>query len=401
MLKFKKIMAIKSIYQTRFIITFLLSLFLFFGLFQLSQGTITKNIGEEFTITVNCSDSDGNLSICEVTSPCSKSCSASGSSGSCSCQFTCTIKAIYNACGKATDTKGLTDTQCESGAIFCSSPTPPPIANAGPDKEVFEGQTVVLEGSGLAGTSCSFCAEPDGQGGCKPRAAGEYGLPACLRCDGSSLEPVPFANNTQDKEGSNRCDQTCKKCNGSGSCTNQASGEDLFSQCRAYYNKCSGDYKIGPDGNCDGAGACNRGGLSYLCPTSRRTCQTSGGCSGGRCIAPTNITDYNEGPGCTAACRGCMNGTCTNIPAGVKDTYGNNRCTATHYACNGSGRCTNPCSTSAVCVYPTGGYNCKNFCRGRGYCDCKATRVSNACMGARRPCNEVGYSCECYPWLYD
>jgi hypothetical protein len=379
----------------KFFVVFLLALFCFLGLFQLAQGVINKGIGEKFTITVNCSDSDGNLSRCEVTSPCSKSCSVSGSSGSCSCQFTCTTVATYDACGKATDTGGLTSSKCEPGAIVCSSP---PIADAGPDKEVFEGQTVVLEGSGYV--LCGFCAEPDGQGGCKPRAAGEYGLPACQRCDGISLEPVFFANNTQDSEGSNRCNQTCKKCNGSGSCINQASGEDLFSQCSAYYNACSGDYKIGPDGDCNGAGACNTGGLSYRCPTGG-TCQTGGGCSGGRCVAPTNITGYDEGPGCTASCKGCMNGTCTNIPAGVKDTYGNNRCTATHYACNGSGRCTNPCSTSAVCVYPTGGYNCKNFCRGRGYCDCKATRVSNACMGARRPCNEVGYSCECYPWLYD
>ena len=126
------------------IIIFLLALVLSLGFFQFTNG-ITKGIGQTATITVSCSDSDGNLSECNVTSPCTKNCSASGSSGSCSCGFTCTTVAIYDACGKATDTKGLTDTKCTTGAVICNDP---PVANAGLDKEVWEGDSVILEGSG-------------------------------------------------------------------------------------------------------------------------------------------------------------------------------------------------------------------------------------------------------------
>ncbi len=90
----------------------------------------------DYIITVTCFDANGNLSKCEVTYPqdsadtgpndgiCPESCSASGSSGSCSCSFTCdgVEEEFYNACGKATDTKGLTTEKCQTAAIECVAP---------------------------------------------------------------------------------------------------------------------------------------------------------------------------------------------------------------------------------------------------------------------------------------
>ncbi len=107
---------------------------------------------------------------------------------------------------------------------------------------------VVSGGQVKLAEDCSIyeCGESDGAGGCQPKAAGEQGLPACKRCNGSSLDAVNIADNTQDTEGSNLCNQACKKCSG-GSCVNQSSSEDLFGQC---------DVVECYTGNCNGSGAC-------------------------------------------------------------------------------------------------------------------------------------------------
>lgn len=93
------------------IIIALLALVLFFGFFQLVQA-VDKSIGETANIAVTCSDVDGNLLLCNVTSPCAQSCPASGFSGSCSCVFTCVSEGLYDACGRAMDTLSAIDNQC-------------------------------------------------------------------------------------------------------------------------------------------------------------------------------------------------------------------------------------------------------------------------------------------------
>jgi hypothetical protein len=104
------------------IIISLLVLILSLGFFQLVQG-VTKGIGQTATINVSCSDSDGNLSQCNVTSPCTQNCAASGYSGSCSCEFTCTTEGTYDACGQAVDSQGLVDEQCLD-TVVCSNLPP-------------------------------------------------------------------------------------------------------------------------------------------------------------------------------------------------------------------------------------------------------------------------------------
>ncbi len=96
------------------------------------------------------------------------------------------------------------------------------------------------------------CGDGDLDGNCIPLPAGEYELPACQRCNGTSIDPVNITDDTQDTEGSNLCNQECKKCSG-GSCINQTGREDLFNQC--------------PDGNCNGDGSLScsdcGGSISY------------------------------------------------------------------------------------------------------------------------------------------
>ncbi|MBI2038314.1 MAG: hypothetical protein HYT19_00120 [Candidatus Nealsonbacteria bacterium] len=119
-----------------FILT--LGLVLVFGAFQLVQG-VTKSINQTASITVNCSDPDGNLSQCNVTSPCTQNCPASGSSGSCSCQFTCTVVETYSACGEAIDAKGLADTKCLDTVVCANAGNQPPDASISCDASLCPG----------------------------------------------------------------------------------------------------------------------------------------------------------------------------------------------------------------------------------------------------------------------
>jgi hypothetical protein len=369
-----------------------LSFVLLFGSFQFVYG-IVKSIGEKFTVTVNCSDSNGNLSLCQVISPCSKSCSASGYYGSCTCQFTCTASdAGYSidACGRATDEEGLTGTKCESGVIACDYI---PIANAGPDKEVLEGQTVVLEGSGSMNCSVYQCAESDGQGGCRPRAAGENGLPACQRCDGVSLVPVKM-NNVLDTEGTNTCTGKCKKC-GSGNCVYQTSVEDLFNDCPN--QQCYSGY-------CNGSGGC---GYQTSSQDAYGYCSATD-CGTGNCAGGGNACGYyTSGDGHCGTCQTCVgasSASCRYYANGTRDTTSPGTCSQTHYRCNGSGSCTAPCSTATVCTGTGGGYSCSAACTTiYGYCGCMSSYADPGCGGMSWDCYRQADvdSCKCYRWMYD
>jgi len=174
----------KKITNKKFIALLLVPFFLL-GLTQ-SVGAITKLIGETATITVTCSDVDGNLTECNVTSPCSQDCSASGSSGNCSCQFTCVSAETYDACGEAIDQEGGSDLTCLPGELQC-------IANQPPDKPEVPG---IYQPSGASWTNCSFrdksiptfhwtYDDPDGD----PQAAYEIWI------DSSAGFPDPKFNN--------------------------------------------------------------------------------------------------------------------------------------------------------------------------------------------------------------
>lgn len=106
--------------------------------------TVVKQANQPFVISVTCTDTDANLSKCEIIAPASfsKTCNASGASGTCSANAMCS-EPEYSTKGRATDTLGLT-TDVIGPTVICDNL---PVADAGPGKEVFEGEREVLEGS--------------------------------------------------------------------------------------------------------------------------------------------------------------------------------------------------------------------------------------------------------------
>jgi len=114
-----------------------------------------------------------------------------------------------------------------------------------------------------------------------------------------------MANNIQDTEGSNLCNQTCKKCS-SGSCVNQSNGEDLFSQCTGVYT-CSG-FITRLRNVCNGSGVCADidAAASDCLGTCANYC-SSGNCinadtGAGTCIVATNSRVTSGGDGkCTSS----------------------------------------------------------------------------------------------------
>lgn len=226
------------------------------------------------------------------------------------------------------------------------------------------------------GAACNgVCSVNNTDGSCGAKSAGKYGLATCTACNGASLSAV-----------------------------NIAAASDTYNDCTASYNACSGNNRIGPDGNCDGAGACNTTGQSSACSTAS-TCQTGGGCSAGSCVTVSNNannTDPNNE--CTITYTGCSNST-------TRSGIGAN--------CNGAGACktgTQACPTHYYCSAGScydGGYSCDagiplsngtscnticatyygHGCAGISYtnCPCCGPDPGNSCSNGG-----VGFPCFCY-----
>ena len=170
------------------IIILLLVPFFLLGLVQ-SAGAVTKLVGETAVINVICSDSDSNLFKCNVTSPCTKTCSVSGSSASCSCNFTCTSVGNYDACGEAIDERSESDSACLPNELQC-------VVNRPPDKpdvpDIYKPSGVVLDNCTFQGMSIPTFhwtySDPDSD----PQAAYE------IEVDDNSGFQAPKFNNLVD-----------------------------------------------------------------------------------------------------------------------------------------------------------------------------------------------------------
>jgi len=182
---------------------------------------------------------------------------------------------------------------------------------------------------------------------------------------------------------------TCKKCTGSSATSvSQTSSEDLWSQCSASYNSCSGScVKIGPDGYCNGAGFCKNSGLStnvaqgYVCSGgSEVTTSACGYSSYNKCGSTNNqipgrdqyrcngagscsydVGDLFDGTACLGNCNSfCSGGSCRDTVQG-QDTYG---ICSPGYSCIGNNVTNNDvCGPGTSCgnlvVSCTGGENSK------------------------------------------
>ena len=132
------------------------------------------------------------------------------------------------------------------------------------------------------------------------------------------------------------CDAVTGKCI---PVVNVPSGQDPNNQCSSGFNACNGNRRIGPDGNCNGSGACNLGGLSEVCDTAGKG-QSGGGCLDGSCLAVTNpIPRCGDG-----ICNG--DDTCSNCPrdCGLCPLCGDG-------TCNGNETCSNCSQDCGACTY--------------------------------------------------
>ncbi|MFZ2455255.1 MAG: hypothetical protein WAX07_02110, partial [Candidatus Altiarchaeia archaeon] len=158
------------------------------------------------------------------------------------------------------------------------------------------------------GDCAGNCDECNGAGACRGDNARCSGTVASCGCSGSSTSyscqtcPDTFGacgdatcssyacGNSAYATGTD-CGSVCQSCNGVGNCVNTASGSDYQNECAASWNGCSGScVKTGPNGNCNGAGACNSGGGSAVVAAANI-------CSGGSEVAGVCNAAY----GCTNA----------------------------------------------------------------------------------------------------
>lgn len=123
----------------------------------------------------------------------------------------------------------------------------------------------------------------------------------------------------------------CYKCS-SEVCVVQIDTEDLKSECTASYNDCSNQYtRIGPDGLCDGAGACDTNDNS-VAVTSGYVCQN------GNNINPSGSSDCGSGDAEDCNCAiwyVCIIEACTK-PEYYTGFDGNSSCVITNWQSKGT-----------------------------------------------------------------
>ncbi len=256
-------------------------------------------------------------------------------------------------------------------------------------------------------TNTHLCGDGGTDGTCIAVSAGENGLDACQTCNGSSIDAQNIADNTQDTEGSNLCNSNCKTCNGSGSCVNQDSGEDLFGQCNVdncLTGTCNASgscavYSGGEKGTCGPCYHCSDGD-AFCDPVTAGTdpngeCDTTA-CYTGNCDGSGSCSIYSGGEeGSCPACQYCNDGdsACDPIAEGSQDTTGSNLCNGTCKSCDGLGNCAN----ADVGTDPGNDCEATNCstgnCDGSGACAVYSSGEKGTC-GDCYYCNDSDSSCD-------
>jgi len=135
----------------------------------------------------------------------------------------------------------------------------------------------------------------------------------CVVCSSGTGDTPSCSSNiaahNQDTTGSNQCTATCKECDGSGNCANQATDNDYFSQCGAV--ECD-----------DGASPSYYYGWSSLTCYYREdevdgACNGNGNCKTASDYCPSNLQDGSSGVSCDCVeaqsdCNGTTIGSCDN-----------------------------------------------------------------------------------------
>jgi hypothetical protein len=161
----------------------------------------------------------------------------------------------------------------------------------------------------------------------------------CTACSGAGA-CANLVNNTQDTEGTNRCDGTCQKCL-AGVCANQAADEDLFGQC---YTTSPGSAGSCRSTYCSGtAAACG-----YLTDgeQSQPPCKRCDGTSYDPVDVDDDAQDTEGSSHCNGTCERCLAGSCV-YQLSTQDLFSQ---------CDTTGCLTGDCSGgNASCGHYTGG----------------------------------------------
>ena len=231
-------------------------------------------------------DADGDTDYCSTSNnwiDCNDDSQCSGSTPVCSAEKICVSRLDGQAC---TD-----DSECVSGSCkldydnvgkFC----------AGSTQCVHDG-AVYDDNDGapdcFSGTQRRVCS------------SGIWTSSDCNDDFGACGEPKCITNNVCDNtkyDVGTDCGGTCQSCDGNGACINTPSDNDYQNECNPSWTGCSGlCTKTGPDGNCDGSGACKTDGatapvaVDKICSTGSEitgTCDDDNFCS---------ETDHCDGSG--------------------------------------------------------------------------------------------------------
>jgi hypothetical protein len=274
----------------------------------------------------------------------------------------------------------------------------------------------------ITGDANHLCGNGDLDGTCSPLSAGEHGLAACQRCNGTSVDPVNISDNTQDTEGSNICNGLCQACQ-SGSCGNATAETDPGDDCEGDWTGCQSTcVREGSGGNCDGSGACMTSGTTenvasgYVCTgngdltqvSETNYCNQGNNCSDGDCSASKWYTSCDGSGSCRAGgdstdaytvdvyadsgnslTADCSTTGTTNCGYGSWSCSSDCQRQRDQYFCNGSGSCNvddgldySYISSGYIC---SGGSETSDTCGTSSYTcdgDCRRKQYEYACNGS-------------------
>ncbi len=230
-------------------------------------------------------------------------------------------------------------------------------------------------GSVYPGTACNGdCSYNDDNGDCVAKAAGENGLPACQRCDGTNLTHVNVSG-FADSEGTNTCAGTCAGYCSSGSCVSTDTGTGTCNT--------SDSTRVASAGN----GHCSAGSCAADCYANGTSCSNGSDCCSGYCYADGDGDGYAGSGNNTCRASASLGTDCNDSNASL---YVNRTCYADsdgdgYYAKAGSTVCSGSSCPS--------GYSSS---KGNDCCDSdnKAHPNQTSYFSSADACGSYDYNCD-------
>jgi hypothetical protein len=320
--------------------------------------------------TDSCDGTCHNVNLAEHTACPTGQCRlpASGGAGQCcgGCWIgTACIGSPAAGCGANGDDCAVVNTSCGTckvcdGAGACGNVPSGQDTNeqCADDGAASCGKTGVCDGSGhctlyAVGTACETCKICNGLGTCGNVPGGQDPHSQCADDGAASCQKtgVCDGNGACRLYASGTACALCKQCNGSGSCGNVPGGQDPNNQCAD-----DGAASCQKTGACDGNGACQLYASGTRCATCKE-CNGTGLCN---VNVAGNSDPHND---CTAEAQSTcgLTGSCNG--AGACQLWAVNTDCGTCAECNGSGQCNVMPADDPACVVNCDGLDsiCRNY----------------------------------------